>query len=137
MRLLSVLILIVFVLIPNVPDASTEEKTLLGFSEKQAAEQFALEARFDSQLKAQNLKEWMQRLAARPHHSGSPYGKENAEFMAGLFRSWGYQTEIDLARFYQHQGLPMRAINQVKKALKIAPEHRAANELFGTLNKKK
>jgi N-acetylated-alpha-linked acidic dipeptidase len=25
----------------------------------------------------------MERLAARPHHVGSPYGKENAEFMAG------------------------------------------------------
>lgn len=95
MRLTPVLILIVFVLIPSLPDASTEEKPLLGFSEKQAVDQFALEARFDSQLKAQNLKEWMQRLSARPHHSGSPYGKDNAEFMAGLFRSWGYQTEIE------------------------------------------
>ena len=34
----------------------------------------------------------MKRLSARPHHVGSPYGKENAEFMAGLFRSWGYDA---------------------------------------------
>jgi Tfp pilus assembly protein PilF len=50
---------------------------------------------------------------------------------------WNPDYHVDLARFYQHQGLPMRAINQVKKALKIAPEHRAANELFNTLSKKK
>ena len=36
----------------------------------------------------------MHRLAARPHHLGSPYGKDNAEFIAGLFRSWGYDVAI-------------------------------------------
>jgi N-acetylated-alpha-linked acidic dipeptidase len=71
---------------------------LLGFSADHAAEQRALESRFDSVLHASNLREWMQRLTARPHHVGSPYGKENAEFMAGLFRSWGYQTEIEQFR---------------------------------------
>src|SRR5262245_38709273 len=68
---------------------------LLGFSDARAAEQRALETRFDSYLKAANLREWMQRLSARPHHVGSPYGKNNAEFMAGLFRSWGYETRIE------------------------------------------
>ena len=55
---------------------------LLGFSEERAAQQRDLEARFDAQLKAEDLREWMRRLSARPHHVGSPYGKENAEFMA-------------------------------------------------------
>src|SRR6185295_9169923 len=68
---------------------------LLGFSDARAAEQRALEARFDSNLKAADLREWLQRLSARPHHVGSPYGKNNAEFMAGLFRSWGYETRIE------------------------------------------
>src|SRR5262245_8262710 len=68
---------------------------LLGFSDARAAEQRTLEARFDSYLNAANLREWMQRLTAHPHHVGSPYGKENAEFMAGLFRSWGYQARIE------------------------------------------
>ncbi|MFL6293728.1 MAG: M28 family metallopeptidase [Thermoanaerobaculia bacterium] len=68
---------------------------LLGFSEERAAQQRDLEARFDSQLKAENLREWMKRLTARPHHVGSPYGKDNAEFMAGLFRSWGYDAKLE------------------------------------------
>jgi N-acetylated-alpha-linked acidic dipeptidase len=72
-----------------------DEKPLLGFGSSQAAEQRALEARFDAQLRADNLRDWMKRLAGRPHHVGSAYGKENAEFMAAQFKSWGYDTKID------------------------------------------
>ena len=68
---------------------------LLGFGPEAAAAQRALEARFDAALKAEDLKEWMRRLSAHPHPVGSPWGKENAEFMAGLFRSWGYETALE------------------------------------------
>jgi N-acetylated-alpha-linked acidic dipeptidase len=68
---------------------------MLGFSEEGAARQHDLEARFDSHLKAEDLRAWMQRLSARPHHVGSPYGKENAEFMAGLLRSWGWDAKLE------------------------------------------
>ena len=57
--------------------------------------QHALEARFDAHLRAENLREWMRRLTARPHHVGSPYGRENAEWIAAQFRSWGYETKIE------------------------------------------
>jgi N-acetylated-alpha-linked acidic dipeptidase len=85
----------VFILFPFFASAVSDDKPILGFNEKQAAEQRELESKFDSQLKAENLREWMKRLSARPHHTGSPYDKENAEFMAGLFRSWGYDTQIE------------------------------------------
>lgn len=75
--------------------ATFEGDALAGFSKEGAVRQRALEARFDASLKRENLREWVKRLAARPHHVGSPYGKENAEFMAGLFRSWGYEVEIE------------------------------------------
>ncbi len=68
---------------------------MLGFSNDHATAEHALEARFDSHLDAADLRGWMKRLTARPHHVGSPYGKDNAEFMAGLFRSWGFQTQIE------------------------------------------
>jgi len=42
-----------------------------------------------------NLRNWMQRLSARPHHLGSDYDRQNAEFIASLFRSWGYDTNIE------------------------------------------
>jgi N-acetylated-alpha-linked acidic dipeptidase len=69
--------------------------SMLGFSGAAAAEQQRLETRFDGLLQAENLRSWMQRLAERPHPVGSPWGRENAEFLAGLFRSWGYATEIE------------------------------------------
>ena len=37
----------------------------------------------------------MKRLSARPHHVGSPYDHDNAEFLAGLYRSWGFDTKIE------------------------------------------
>jgi N-acetylated-alpha-linked acidic dipeptidase len=75
--------------------AKAQDQPLLGFSRDHATQERALEARFDAQLNRDNLREWMKRLSARPHHLGSPYGKENAEFIAAQFRSWGYQTEIE------------------------------------------
>jgi len=77
--------------------APAEPKPLLGFEPATAATEYQLEARFDGQLKADNLRDWMKRLAAHPHHVGSPYDKDNAEFMAGLFKSWGYDTRIDVS----------------------------------------
>jgi N-acetylated-alpha-linked acidic dipeptidase len=68
---------------------------LLGFSSDGAKAERALEGRFDAALNAADLRAWMQRITSHPHHVGSPWDKENAEFMAGLFRSWGYQTQIE------------------------------------------
>lgn len=69
--------------------------TLFGFSNASGAKQLDLEARFDQQLNAAELQEWMKRLSLRPHHLGSPYNKENADFLASLFRSWGYETQLE------------------------------------------
>ena len=71
------------------------ESPLLGFSPEASAAQRALESRFDAALQAENLRAWHKRLAARPHPVGSPYGRENAEFLLGLFRSWGYDARIE------------------------------------------
>jgi N-acetylated-alpha-linked acidic dipeptidase len=68
---------------------------LLGFGSDGAKAERALEGRFDAALNAADLRAWMQRITSHPHHVGSPWDKENAEFMAGLFRSWGYQTQIE------------------------------------------
>ncbi|WP_110174486.1 M28 family metallopeptidase [Luteitalea pratensis] len=65
-----------------------------GFARARLDAQRDLERRFDDQLSKANLTAWLERLAGRPHHAGSPHGKANAEFMAGLLREWGYQVEI-------------------------------------------
>jgi N-acetylated-alpha-linked acidic dipeptidase len=86
------LVIVVFGLIAA---GARADQALLGFSDERARAQRALEQRFDAALRADELREWMRRLSARPHHVGSPYGKENADFLASLFRAWGYDTRIE------------------------------------------
>jgi N-acetylated-alpha-linked acidic dipeptidase len=75
--------------------AQPSNPPLLGFSAASAEKERAVEQQFDAQLHRDNLREWMKRLSARPHHVGSPYDKDNAEFIAGLLKSWGYDTHIE------------------------------------------
>jgi N-acetylated-alpha-linked acidic dipeptidase len=72
-----------------------EDKPLLGFDSASSAAERTLESRFDSSLRTEDLRAWLKRLSARPHHVGSPYGKENAEFIASQFRAWGFDTQIE------------------------------------------
>ena len=75
--------------------AQEEPTSVLGFDAADAANQLALEARFDALLNRDNFDQWMKHLSARPHHTGSVWGKQNAEFMAELFTEWGYEVEIE------------------------------------------
>jgi len=68
---------------------------IYGFSPSSLAGEKALEAQFDAKLNRDDLRNWMKRLSARPHHLGSSYDAANAEFIASLFRSWGYDTQIE------------------------------------------
>src|SRR6266542_260278 len=72
-----------------------DDRPLLGFDHASTVTERALEARFDASLHAEDLRAWMKRLSARPHHIGSIYGKENAEFIAAQFRAWGFDTQIE------------------------------------------
>ena len=75
--------------------SSFAQAPMLGFPSAAATSQRALEARFDAALRAENLRDWNKRLSARPHHLGSAYNKENADFIAAQFRSWGYDTKLE------------------------------------------
>jgi N-acetylated-alpha-linked acidic dipeptidase len=72
-----------------------QQSPLLGFDRDGSTRERALEKQFDSFIKKDDLRDWMKRLSARPHHLGSAYDKENAEFIASLFRSWGFDTAIE------------------------------------------
>src|SRR5580765_2985419 len=74
---------------------ATNEATMLGFARDAEAKERTLESQFDTSIRRENLRDWMKRITARPHHLGSPYDKENAEFIAAQFRSWGYDTQIE------------------------------------------
>ena len=34
-------------------------------------------------------------MSARPHHVGSPYDKENAEWILAHFKEWGFDAHIE------------------------------------------
>lgn len=82
-------------LVAPVAVARGEAQPLLGYDEEAATHQRQLEAAYDELLTADDLRQWMRRLSAKPHHVGSAYGKENAEYLAELFTSWGYDTRIE------------------------------------------
>ncbi len=74
---------------------SLTAQTIIGFNPGEAKEELELESNFESKLSGANLDNWMQRMAAEPHWVGTEYGRENAEWMAAQFKSWGYDTKIE------------------------------------------
>jgi N-acetylated-alpha-linked acidic dipeptidase len=74
---------------------NTPPPTMTGFSAESAEVQRSIEAQFDAKVNRDEMREWMRRLSARPHHLSSAYDHQNAEFLASLFRGWGYDTYIE------------------------------------------
>ena len=96
---------------PNIAMVSTFDIALNSKS------QLELESQFDKVLNAKNLDKWMKHMSSKPHHVGSPWSKQNAEFIANKFREWGYDAEIEtfevLVPFPKIRKLKMIAPNQV------------------------
>lgn len=74
--------------------ASFSQQKISGFFTTNASKQIELEKQFDGYLNAKDQDVWLKFLSSRPHHVGSQQGKANADYMANLFRQWGYDTEL-------------------------------------------
>ncbi|HEX9345799.1 MAG TPA: transferrin receptor-like dimerization domain-containing protein [Candidatus Acidoferrum sp.] len=74
---------------------AADEQPLFGYS----AESSRAERQWEEKLRAipspDNLRSYMQKLSAHPHHVGSPYDKENAEWIAAKFKEFGLDTHIE------------------------------------------
>jgi N-acetylated-alpha-linked acidic dipeptidase len=74
---------------------AADEQPLFGYS----AESSRTERQWEEKLRAipspDNLRSYMQRLSAHPHHVGSPYDKDNAEWIAAKFKEFGLDTHIE------------------------------------------
>jgi N-acetylated-alpha-linked acidic dipeptidase len=74
---------------------TADESPLYGYS----AESSRAERQWEEKLRAipspDNMREYMRRLSARPHHVGSPYDKDNADWLALKFREFGFETQIE------------------------------------------
>ena len=53
------------------------------------------DARFRELPETSNIRASMQRLSARPHHVGSAYDKDNAEWIQERFKEWGWDAQIE------------------------------------------
>ena len=75
--------------------ASPEDDTIYGFTAASSHAERDVENKFRTIPDPKNLRDYMQRLSARPHHVGSPYDKQNAEWILSQFKSWGLDAQIE------------------------------------------
>jgi len=81
-----------FTLAQSMPAA---EPLLAGYSQQASAVERSWEKKFQDGIVPDNLHASMQRLTARPHHVGSPYDKENADWILSQFQQWGFDAHIE------------------------------------------
>jgi N-acetylated-alpha-linked acidic dipeptidase len=93
--ILLVAFAIVFGLPPWTPSGLTDEAVLTGFSSESSHAERQWEERFKAIPSPQLMREYMQRLSARPHNVGTPYDKDNAEWLAAKFKEFGLDTHIE------------------------------------------
>ncbi|HTU34149.1 MAG TPA: M28 family metallopeptidase [Candidatus Acidoferrum sp.] len=74
---------------------SADEKALQGFTQQSSAAERQWEKTFDAIPSPQNQRDYMEHLAARPHHVGSAYDKENAEWILAHYKQWGWDAHIE------------------------------------------
>ncbi|HUD84002.1 MAG TPA: M28 family peptidase, partial [Candidatus Saccharimonadales bacterium] len=72
-----------------------DSRPLYGFSPSNSEAQLKLEVSFRALPDPENLRQYMQRLSAHPHHVGSPYDKENAEWIRAQMTAWGWDASIE------------------------------------------
>ncbi len=68
---------------------------LRGFFPQSVQAERDLESRFKAMPDGARMRAAMQRLSARPHHVGSPYDKDNGEWILSEFKSYGWDAHIE------------------------------------------
>jgi len=75
--------------------AKMEAAPLPGYSTDASTTERDWETKFRALPSTDNLREDMRHLSARPHHVGSAYDKQNAEWILAHFKEWGLDAEIE------------------------------------------
>ena len=73
----------------------TAPSTLLGFTAQSSQSERSWEQRFAAIPDPARMRANMERLAAHPHHVGSPYDKQNAEWILSQYKEWGWDAHIE------------------------------------------
>lgn len=70
-------------------------KPLRGYTAADSVTEVQWEEKFRAIPQPENMRENMRRLSARPHHVGSPYDKDNAEWLLAQLKSYGLDAKIE------------------------------------------
>jgi N-acetylated-alpha-linked acidic dipeptidase len=99
MRTFSAMVLIFTVVISSfslgADPVGANQASLAGYSPRSSQSEREWETKFRAIPDPANLREYMRRLSARPHHVGSPYDKDNAEWILAHFKEWGLDAHIE------------------------------------------
>src|SRR5215469_17023436 len=74
---------------------NTGEITLRGYTSEHATAEVQWEQKFRQVPDPARVRENMRRMSARPHHVGSPYDKDNAEWLLAQLKSYGLDAKIE------------------------------------------
>ncbi len=93
--LVSLAVVVPTISAPSEPDAAAAASALLGYAGPSAVSEQQWEREFRAAVSPDHIRESMRRLSARPHHVGSPYDKDNAEWILARFKEWGFDARIE------------------------------------------
>src|ERR1700691_5006771 len=66
-----------------------------GYTAQSSSPERDWEKKFQDGIVSDNVRENMRRMSAHPHHLGSPYDKDNAEWILSKFKEFGLDAKIE------------------------------------------
>ena len=88
-------VLLILTLFSSSSGFAADEAVLAGYSPRSSQVEREWEVKLRAIPDPANLREYMRRLSARPHHVGSAYDKDNAEWILAHFKEWGLDAHIE------------------------------------------
>ena len=93
MRRLALAVLCAF--LPLFTTNAADQNILFGYLPQSSQVERDWETKFRALPDPTLQREYMRRLSARPHHVGSAYDKDNAEWILAKFKEWGLDAHIE------------------------------------------
>ena len=72
-----------------------EQSKLAGYLGNSGSAEQSWEQKFRAIPSPDNMKSYMQLLAAEPHHVGSPYDEKNSQWILEQYKKWGWDAHIE------------------------------------------
>ncbi|HVI80369.1 MAG TPA: PA domain-containing protein, partial [Candidatus Acidoferrum sp.] len=94
MRRCAAVLLVLSLIFPST-FLGADDAFLPGYSPRASRSERDWETKFRAIPDPANLREYMRRMSAHPHHVGSPYDKDNADWILARFKEWGFDAQIE------------------------------------------